>query len=87
MPPLSAATLYVCIAHNYLYEVVGIVCAVHVPVGSVYCDESIWFAGSVGEGIKSSNVLVVKSHNHDRDWAKQSTNDSDWVSLLVKATN
>ena len=33
--------------------------------GSVYCDTSIWRAGMIGEGVKSSSVLVVKSHNHN----------------------
>ena len=50
----------------------------------MYCDHSIWCSGSIGEDIKSSNVLVVKSHDIGRDWEKKSTNDPDQVSLLKR---
>ena len=54
-----------------------------VSVGAVYCDGGIWRSGSFGEGITSSNVLVVKSHDIGRVWTKQSIKDPDWVSLLL----
>ncbi len=53
-----------------------------IPVGSAYCDWSIWRSGSVGEGLTSSSVLVVKSHNTVSMWTNQSINDPDWVNLL-----
>ena len=52
----------------------------HVPVGSHYQDWSIWHSGSVGEGITSSAVLVVKSHNVAHVWTTQSL---QWVNLLL----
>lgn len=33
-----------------------------VIIGSVYCDGELWKSGMIGEGIKGSSVLVVKSH-------------------------
>ena len=32
-------------------------------------------SGSVGEGIRSGSVLVVKTHNVEREWAKQACSD------------
>ena len=53
-----------------------------IPVGSAYHDWNIWRSGSVGEGLTSSSVLVVKSHNAVSMWTNQSINDPDWVNLL-----
>lgn len=48
-------------------------------IGSVYCDVTIWMSGSVGEGINSGSVLVVKTHNAEKDWVKQSCSNPDSV--------
>jgi hypothetical protein len=45
--------------------------ATGICTGSVYCDGLIWKSGSVGEGINSSSVLVVKTHNSQQHWVKQ----------------
>jgi len=66
----------------YTHVELGAIYTIHVPVGSKYHDWSIWHSGSVGEGITSSAVLVVKSHDIGRDWEKKSTNDPDRVSLF-----
>ncbi len=58
----------------------GAIYTIHVPVGSHYQDWSIWHSGSVGEGITSSAVLVVKSHNVAHVWTTQSL---QWVNLLL----
>ncbi len=50
-----------------------------ISVGSAYRDWSIWRYGLVGEGLTSSSVLVVKSHNAVRMWTNQSINDPDQV--------
>jgi hypothetical protein len=44
--------------------------ATGICTGSVYCDGLIWKSGSVGEGINSSSVLVVKTHNSRQHWYK-----------------
>ena len=31
--------------------------------GSIYCDPDIMLSGMIGEGVDSSSVLVVKTHN------------------------
>ena len=53
-------------------------------VGSMYCDVPIWMSGSVGEGINSGSVLVVKTHSPVEDWAKQNCTDSTSVIILCE---
>jgi hypothetical protein len=45
--------------------------ATGICTGSVYCDGLIWKSGSVGEGINSSSVLVVKTHSSLQSWVEQ----------------
>ena len=60
-------------------------------VGSVFCDRSIWQSGSVGEGITSSNVLLVKLHKVTSVCTKQSSsgevtqsyNGLNWVIVPI----
>ena len=44
--------------------------ATGVCTGSYACDMSLRFAGFTGEGIQSSNVLVVKTHEAKPHWAE-----------------
>ena len=32
--------------------------------GSIYCDPDIMLSGMIGEGVDSSSVLVVKTHDN-----------------------
>ena len=45
----------------------------------MYCDGLIWKSGSVGEGINSSSVLVVKTHRSWQHWVKQTCSNPNSV--------
>ena len=51
--------------------------------GSVSCDVPIWMSGSVGEGINSGSVLVVKTHNSLQHWAQQNCSNPKSVITVI----
>lgn len=48
--------------------------ATGICTGSYSCDMSLRFAGFTGEGIQSSNVIVVKTHDLEPNWGEEKSN-------------